>query len=52
MTKERTDFSQCNKPLAEKGVILRSDCWNKRREVMHNPEVQKQYMIKNKSNQN
>ena len=49
---ERTPYSQCNKPLVEKGVSLCSECWNKRHEEFHDPEFQKKIDKINKSNQN
>ena len=38
--------SQCNKALVEHGVRFHNMCWNKRCQVLHNPEVQKQCLIK------
>ena len=45
MHNERINFSQCNKVLVDHVVSLYGMCWNKRCEVLHNPEVQKQYLI-------
>ena len=45
-TNERMYFSQCNKALVKKGAILRIECWDKRQEVLHDPEVQKQQLTK------
>ena len=42
MYNERIDFSKFNKSLVEHVVGLYSMCYNKRCEVLHDPEVQKQ----------
>ena len=46
MPNEIIDYLKHNKLLIEKGVRLYSEFWNKRCVVLHNPDAQKQFLIK------
>ena len=45
-SQRKNGFSQHNKKLAEKGIKLHTRCWNKRCELLHGPQVQKQHATK------